>query len=89
MRLMKRGMEGLQRLASRILYLILLLGVSWWVMTFTHETGHIIGGWLSGGTLKSGVLAASPRRSGNAETDENADQCFPQAEQSDGVEPSG
>ncbi len=74
---MKPGMEGLQRLASRILYLILLFGVSWWVMTFTHETGHIIGGWLSGGTLKSAdyigfrgscirVLAASPRRSGNA-----------------------
>ncbi len=196
MRLMKPGMEGLQRLASRILYLILLLGVSWGVMTFTHETGHIVGGWMSGGTLKSvdllpwhlpysifdpdpeplvtlwcgpmlgvlvpfglallirrdwmwfiahfcmlangvylamawvsggqyldtpklletgahpitiviycvvtigmgyigfrgsciRVLAASPRRSGNAETDENAHQCFPLAEQSDRVERSG
>jgi hypothetical protein len=34
----------------------MLLVASWCVMTFTHESGHILGGWLGGGTLKSAEL---------------------------------
>ncbi|QEL19435.1 hypothetical protein [Limnoglobus roseus] len=30
----------------------LLLIASWGVMTFTHEAGHIVGGWACGGTLQ-------------------------------------
>ncbi len=33
--------------------LFALLLASWVVMTFTHELGHVIGGWLSGGHLVS------------------------------------
>ena len=33
-----------------------LLAASWVVMTFTHELGHLIGGWCSGGTLISADL---------------------------------
>ena len=29
----------------------MLLVASWVVMTFTHETGHILGGWIGGATL--------------------------------------
>ena len=36
---------------KRILILIALLGLSWCVMTFTHELGHILGGWCCGGRL--------------------------------------
>ena len=69
------------QLASRALYLILLLGVSWWVMTFTHETGHIIGGWLSGGTLKSANLLPWHLPCGipapvRERVDEPSPQCF-------------
>lgn len=35
----------------RMLTLCGLLIVSWLVMTFTHEVGHIVGGWLGGATL--------------------------------------
>lgn len=28
-----------------------LLAAAWCVMTFTHESGHLIGGWLSGAEL--------------------------------------
>ncbi len=35
----------------RILWFIVLLIASWCVMTFTHETGHIVGGWCCGATL--------------------------------------
>lgn len=33
------------------LKIIGLLMVSWCVMALCHETGHVIGGWLGGGTL--------------------------------------
>lgn len=36
---------------------VVLLVVSWIVMTFTHETGHVIGGWISGATLTDLDLA--------------------------------
>ena len=29
----------------------MLLVASWVVMTFTHETGHIVGGWIGGATV--------------------------------------
>ena len=38
---------------TRLLTFVLLLGVSWCVMTFTHECGHLFGGWVSGATLVS------------------------------------
>jgi hypothetical protein len=38
---------------ERISRLLLLLLVSWVVMTFTHEAGHLIGGWCSGATLQA------------------------------------
>ena len=43
-------------MANRILRFVLLLVASWTVMTFTHEMGHIVGGWCCGGTLKSADL---------------------------------
>lgn len=43
-------------MAGRIFYFIALLVASWCVMTFTHEMGHIFGGWLCGGTLKDADL---------------------------------
>lgn len=36
--------------------LIALLVVSWCVMTLAHEAGHLVGGWLGGGTLHSADL---------------------------------
>lgn len=44
------------RLAKRIFRFALLLVASWVVMTSTHEMGHIVGGWCSGGTLKTADL---------------------------------
>lgn len=41
---------------ERLLRFVALLVASWCVMTFTHEAGHIIGGWLSGGTLQAAEL---------------------------------
>lgn len=38
---------------SRYLRFVMLLLLSWCVMTFTHEAGHIIGGLCCGGILKS------------------------------------
>jgi hypothetical protein len=38
-------------LTKRISFFIALLLVSWCVMTFTHEMGHIVGGVCCGGTL--------------------------------------
>ncbi len=43
-------------MASRILRFTVLLVASWCVMTFTHETGHIVGGYLSGATLQAADL---------------------------------
>lgn len=31
--------------------LVVLVVASWVVMTFTHEAGHVIGGWIGGATL--------------------------------------
>ncbi|WP_052031692.1 hypothetical protein [Novipirellula maiorica] len=33
-----------------------LLIAAWFVMTTTHEVGHLIGGWISGGTLQHAEL---------------------------------
>lgn len=38
-------------LLRRWLYFAMLLLVSWCVMTFTHEAGHVVSGWACGGTL--------------------------------------
>jgi hypothetical protein len=35
----------------------LLLVASWCVMTFTHESGHVLAGWAGGGTLQHADLA--------------------------------
>ena len=40
-------------MVRRILHFVTLLTVSWCVMTFTHETGHIMGGWCCGATLQN------------------------------------
>ena len=40
------------REAIQILQFVGCLIVSWCVMTFTHESGHIIGGWCSGAELR-------------------------------------
>lgn len=44
------------RLAKRRLYFLALLITSWCVMTFTHEMGHIVGGWCCGATLTNADL---------------------------------
>lgn len=36
--------------------LVGLLILSWCVMVLTHESGHLIGGWLGGGTLRHADL---------------------------------
>ncbi len=41
---------------NRWLKLVVLIVAGWCVMTFTHECGHIVGGWLSGATLRSAEL---------------------------------
>jgi hypothetical protein len=43
-------------LTRRVLKFLALLVASWCVMTFTHETGHILAGWFCGGTLRSADL---------------------------------
>ena len=35
---------------------MLLLAVSWCVMTLTHELGHVVAAWSCGGTLRSAEL---------------------------------
>jgi len=40
----------------RVIRFLILLSVSWCVMTFTHEIGHVIGGWVCGGHLKTAEL---------------------------------
>ena len=40
----------------RVGWFTLLLAASWCVMTFTHESGHVIAGWTSGGTLRHADL---------------------------------
>ena len=41
---------------NRFVRFVLLLTASWGVMTFTHEAGHIAGGWACGGTLREAHL---------------------------------
>ncbi|EMI45431.1 putative membrane protein [Rhodopirellula sp. SWK7] len=48
------GEFGLQR---RVGWFLLMIVISWVVMTLTHETGHLIGGALSGATLTDCDLA--------------------------------
>ena len=43
-------------LARHLLRFTVLLVASWFVMTFTHELGHIVGGYCSGGTLATADL---------------------------------
>lgn len=42
---------------GRVVVFLGLLILSWIVMTFTHELGHLIGGWASGATLVDADLA--------------------------------
>ncbi|TWU24984.1 hypothetical protein Pla52o_12810 [Novipirellula galeiformis] len=37
-------------------FFAILMLAAWCVMTTTHELGHLIGGWLSGGTLQHAEL---------------------------------
>lgn len=41
---------------GRVCHFLLLLVVSWCVMTVTHEAGHVVCGWASGGTLQQADL---------------------------------
>lgn len=41
---------------KRTTYLTALFLLAWCVMTFTHELGHLLGGWVSGGSLKHAEL---------------------------------
>lgn len=41
---------------NRSLQLAGLLVAAWCVMTVTHECGHLVGGWLGGGTLQQAEL---------------------------------
>ena len=43
-------------MARRILKFLILLVASWCIMTFTHESGHILGGWCCGGILQDAQL---------------------------------
>lgn len=44
------------KLPNRIVQLVILLVASWCIMTFVHESGHILCGWACGGTLTSADL---------------------------------
>jgi hypothetical protein len=46
----------IQSMALRVVRFLFLLVVSWIVMTFTHESGHIVGGKCCGGSLQSADL---------------------------------
>jgi hypothetical protein len=41
---------------TRFLHAAILLSAAWCVMTFTHELGHVLCGWLSGGRLQRADL---------------------------------
>lgn len=43
-------------MAPRIGRFLVLVVASWTVMTFTHESGHLVGGWCCGGNLQSADL---------------------------------
>lgn len=42
---------------KRVLIIVAMISVSWCVMAFTHEVGHILGGWCCGATLTDYDLA--------------------------------
>lgn len=48
-----RRRDGLTSWIPRFLFLLV---ASWIVMAFTHEMGHIVGGWCCGGTLQAADL---------------------------------
>ena len=48
-----RAPRSPDKLAARILRFLVLLAASWVVMTMTHEMGHVVGGWCSGGQLQT------------------------------------
>lgn len=43
-------------LPNQILRAAVLLLLAWCVMVMTHESGHLVGGWLGGGTLAHAEL---------------------------------
>ncbi|QDU94673.1 hypothetical protein [Lignipirellula cremea] len=43
-------------LGKRLAAFAVMLGASWCMMTFTHEMGHLIGGWASGAELRRADL---------------------------------
>jgi hypothetical protein len=42
---------------SRVAVFVALLTASWCVMTFVHESGHVVCGWCGGGQLQEADLA--------------------------------
>lgn len=44
------------RLLSQLVYSLLMLQLSWIVMTASHELGHVIGAWLTGGEVVAVTL---------------------------------
>lgn len=42
--------------ASRVAYLLFLVIAAWYVMTWTHELGHLVSGWSCGSKLQSVTL---------------------------------
>jgi hypothetical protein len=43
-------------LGIRVFQFVLWLVMSWCVTTFTHEAGHLVGGWIGGGTFRTANL---------------------------------
>lgn len=48
--------DALSNRYRRILRFAYLLLLSWCTMTFVHEAGHVLCGWVSGGTLQQADL---------------------------------
>lgn len=46
-----------QDMSAKVPMIAGLLLASWCVMVTAHETGHVVAGWLSGGTLRQAELA--------------------------------
>jgi hypothetical protein len=44
------------RQLRRILFAVLLLAFCWWAMMAVHELGHVMGAYLTGGTVTNVVL---------------------------------
>jgi len=49
-------MSRSMRLLRRVLLISLLVAGSWFVMQATHELGHVLGAWLTGGRVERVVL---------------------------------